>query len=198
MRKSICRLGLFLTIFSVAIFPLGAVSSKPVRLASPDGAVQIIFRLSTDHAPTYSVAFQGKSVVEDSPLSLEFRTGGTWGPGQKITGVRRDGHDETYPVVVGKSSQARDHYNQMVVSLREAAAPHRKIELHFRAYNDGAAFRYFIPGQSTLSQFEILSERSEFRFPADHKCWAAQYGSFTTSQEKEFDRISLDQINPER
>ena len=78
--------------------------------------------------------------------------------------------------------------------MRETAAPHRKIELQFRAYNDGAAFRYFIPDQDSLSQFEILSERSEFRFPADYTCWAAQYGSFTTSQEKEFDRISLDQI----
>src|ERR1035437_581944 len=80
----------------------------------------------------------------------------------------------------------------MIVSLREPAAPHRQIELHFRAYNDGAAFRYFIPDQEILSQFEILAERSEFRFPADYTCWAAQYGSFTTAQEKEFDRISLD------
>ena len=122
--------------------------------------------------------------MEDSPLSLEFRQGGTWGAGQEIIGVHRDAHDETYSLVAGKSSQARDHYNQMIVALRETAAPHRKIELHFRAYNDGAAFRYFIPDQDLLSQFEILSERSEFRFPADYTCWAAQYGSFTTSQEQ--------------
>ena len=82
------------------------------------------------------------------------------------------------------------------MALQETAAPHRKIELIFRAYNDGAAFRYFIPDQELLSQFEILSERSEFRFPADYTCWAAQYGSFTTAQEKEFDRISLDRIQP--
>jgi alpha-glucosidase len=167
-----------------------------LRLASPDGAVHITFRLTADQAPTYSVTFRGKPVVEDSPLSLEFRQGGAWGAGQEITDVRRDAHDETFPIVVGKSSQARDHYHQMIVALRETTAPHRKIELHFRAYDDGATFRYFIPNQDLLSQFEMLAERSEFRFPADYTCWAAQYGSFTTSQEREFDRISLDRIQP--
>lgn len=196
MRKTAYLLGVLLIIFLMGTHPIGGISSGPLRLASPDGAVQIIFRLTAGQAPTYSVGFRGKSVVEDSPLSLEFRQGGTWGAGQEITGVRRDAHDETYPIVVGKSSQARDHYHQMIVALRETAAPHRKIELQFRAYSDGAAFRYFIPEQYLLGQFEILSERSEFRFPADYTCWAAQYGSFTTSQEREFDRISLDRIQP--
>ncbi|MGA3325793.1 MAG: glycoside hydrolase family 97 protein [Terriglobia bacterium] len=196
MRKTAYLLGFLFFIFLMGTRPVGGISSGPLRLASPDGAVQIIFRLTTGQAPTYSVRFRGKSVVEDSPLSLEFRQGGTWGAGQEITSVRRDAHDETYPIVVGKSSQARDHYDQMIVALRETAAPHRKIELQFRAYSDGVAFRYFIPEQDLLGQFEILSERSEFRFPADYTCWAAQYGSFTTSQEREFDRISLDRIQP--
>jgi alpha-glucosidase len=194
MRKTPYLLILLIIAFIVGNLPVGGVSSGPLRLASPDGTVQITFRLSAGQAPTYSVRFRGKSVVEDSPLSLEFRQGGVWGPGEEIADVRRDAHDETYPIVVGKSSQARDHYKQMVVALRETATPHRRIEIQFRAYNDGAAFRYFIPEQDALRQFEIVSERSEFRFPADYTCWATQLGSFTTAYEKEFDRISLDRI----
>jgi alpha-glucosidase len=196
MRKTAYLLGFPFILFLIATLPLGGVPFGPLRLASPDGSVQIVFRLTAARAPTYSVRFRGKPVVEDSPLSLEFRQGGAWGAGQEIIDVRRDVHDETYGLVVGKSSQARDHYYQMIVALRETATPHRKIELHFRAYDDGAAFRYFIPDQDLLSQFEILAERSEFRFPADSTCWAAQYGSFTTSQEREFDRISLGRIQP--
>jgi len=196
MRKAVYLLNLLFIVLLLGITPVAGVSSGPLQLASPDGAVQIVFRLTAGQAPTYRVTFHGKSVVEDSPLSLEFRRGGTWGAGQEITGVHRNAHDETYSLVAGKSSQARDHYNQMIVALRETAASHRKIELHFRAYNDGAAFRYFIPDQDLLGQFEILSERSEFRFPADYTCWARQDGSFTTAQEQEFDRISLDRIQP--
>jgi alpha-glucosidase len=194
MRKTIPLLGLLLVLLLMGTLPLGGSQSGPLQLASPDGAVQITFRLAAGQAPVYSVTFHGKSVVEDSPLSIEFRQDGVWGAGQEITAVHRAAHDETYPIVAGKSNQARDHYNQMIVVLRETATPHRKIELHFRAYDDGAAFRYFIPDQDLLRQFEILSESSQFRFPANYTCWAAQYGSFTTSQEKEFDRISLDRI----
>jgi len=188
--------------FHVLIFvliialPLGATLSGQPRVASPDGSVEILFRLDANQAPAYTVLFQGKPVVTDSPLRLDFRKAGPWGPGQKITSVRQESHDETYPIVTGKSKQARDHYNQMVVVLEESAPPRQRMELHFRAYNDGAAFRYFIPDQPQLRQFELLAERSEFRFTSDHTCWAAQYGSFTTSQEKEFDRISLDHIQP--
>jgi alpha-glucosidase len=195
MRKTVYLLGFLLLILLLGACPVEGISSGPLRLASPDGAVQIIFRLNADGAPTYSVKFKGTVVVQDSPLAIDFRQGGTWGPGVEITRVRREAHDESYSIVVGKSSQARDHYNQMIVALREFGVSGRAIELHFRAYDDGAAFRYFIPEQDRLSQFEILSERSEFRFPADYTCWAAQYGSFTTSQEREFDRISLDHIH---
>ena len=196
MRKAVYLLNLLFIVLLLGIAPVAGALSGPLQLASPDGAVQIVFRLTAGQAPTYRVTFHGKSIVEDSPLSLEFRRGGTWAAGQEITGVHRNAHDETYSLVAGKSSRARDHYNQMSVALRETAAPYRKIELHFRAYNDGAAFRYFIPDQDLLGQFEILSERSEFRFPADYTCWARQDGSFTTAQEQEFERISLDRIQP--
>jgi alpha-glucosidase len=173
-----------------------AASAGPLHVDSPDGAVRITFRLDSHRAPIYSVIFQGKPVLEDSALSMDFRQGGIWGPGQEITGIRQGAHDETYPIVAGKSRSARDHYKQLILALHETRAPHRKIELIFRAYNDGAAFRYFIPDQDSLSKFEILAERSEFHFPADFTCWAAQYGSFTTAQEKEFDRISINRIQP--
>ncbi len=176
--------------------PLGAIASSLPEVKSPDGSVEISFRLTADRSPSYSVSFQGKRVLDDSPLSLEFRQGGRWGPGLKITEVGHSSHDETYPIVAGKSKEARDRFNQMVVVLAEATSPYRRMELHFRAYDDGAAFRYFIPDQPGLRHFELLEEHSEFRFDSDHTCWAAQYGSFTTPQEKEFDRASLDRIEP--
>ena len=82
-----------------------AASAGPLHVDSPDGAVRITFHLDSHQAPIYSVMFQGKRVLEDSPLSLEFRQGGMWGPGQEITGVSRGAHDETYPIVAGKSSR---------------------------------------------------------------------------------------------
>ena len=61
----------------------------------------------------------------------------------------------------------------------------------FRAYDDGVAFRYVLPEQPGLGAFRLAAERTEFRFAGNHTAWAASYGSFTTSQEKEFDKTTL-------
>src|ERR1017187_9278222 len=79
MRNAAYLMNLFFVFLFVGTLPLAGVSAAALQLASPDGAVQIVFRLAAKQAPTYSVAFRRKPVVENSPLSLEFRHGGTWG-----------------------------------------------------------------------------------------------------------------------
>ncbi|HJU54140.1 MAG TPA: glycoside hydrolase family 97 protein, partial [Pyrinomonadaceae bacterium] len=103
-------------------------------------------------------------------------------------------HDSTYTLAVGKASRARDRYNELTVSLREAAGARRRLQIIFRAYDDGAAFRYRLPAQSGMTDFELAAERSDFRFPADLDCWALQLASFTTSYEGEYDHIISDRI----
>ena len=95
MRKITWLSFLLLALAFVKVQNSAAASAGPLRLASPDGAVRITFSLNAANAPVYSVTFHGQTVVEDSPLSLEFRQGGTWGAGQEITDVRRNMHDET-------------------------------------------------------------------------------------------------------
>jgi alpha-glucosidase len=56
----------------------------------------------------------------------------------------------------------------------------------FRAFDDGAAFRYVLPKQAGLDRVEVVSEDTRFRFLADHRAWVLELGSFTTSNEREF------------
>lgn len=70
-----------------------------------------------------------------------------------VIGVRRASQDDTYAISVGKASSARDHHNELTVLLEEMATPHRKLNLVFRAFDDGVAFRYVIPDQEPLSDF---------------------------------------------
>ena len=165
MRRLTFLPGLLLIVLFAGTISLAATTSGPLLLTSPDGGVQIIFRLAANQTPEYSVTFHGQPVVEHSSLSLEFRQGGPWVPGQEITDVRRDAHDETYSLVAGKSSTARDHYKQMIVALRDTAAPHRKIELHFRAYDDGAAFRYLIRRRNRSANLKSCQSAQSFAFP---------------------------------
>lgn len=166
----------------------------PLKLLSPDKQLEITLALDEQSAPVYSVSYRGQIVLAPSTLGLEFKQGGLLSQNLRVTGVRRDARDEKYALVVGKTSEARDHYNQLTLALAEERAPQRKLELIFRAYDDGAAFRYQLPTQDALSEFELAAERSNFRFPADLDCWALQLGGFTTSYEGEYDHIISDRI----
>ncbi|HEX8118891.1 MAG TPA: glycoside hydrolase family 97 N-terminal domain-containing protein, partial [Pyrinomonadaceae bacterium] len=147
------------------------------RLNSPGGAVEVVFMLDGGR-PVYAVTYRRKTVLEWSALGLELKQGGTLGRGMEVAGLVRRAHDETYRLFAGKASRARDRYRELIVTLREREGARRTLLLFFRAYDDGAAFRYVVPAQAGLGRAEVVEERSEFRFPADHACWAMQLRTF--------------------
>jgi alpha-glucosidase len=166
------------------------------KLRSPNGRVEVGFALNPAGAPAYSVNYDGRTLVAPSTLGLGLAQGGLLGNGMRITGTRRRAHDSSYQLVVGKTARARDRYRELTVELEERAGSKRRLHIIFRAYDDGAAFRYFVPAQDALREFEITDERSEFRFPSDHVCWAMQLRTFHSNYEKEFDKITLSRIKP--
>ncbi|HLM56652.1 MAG TPA: glycoside hydrolase family 97 protein, partial [Pyrinomonadaceae bacterium] len=169
-------------------------AAPPLKLSSPDGRLEVALTLGEDGTPAYSVSFDRRQVIAPSSLGLEFKRGGLLSKGLRVTGSKRDSRDETWAPVVGKTARARDHYNELTVSLEEREGAGRKLELVFRAYDDGAAFRYRLPAEGWKDEFEITAERTQFRFPTDLDCWALQLGGFNTSYEGEFDKITSGRI----
>jgi alpha-glucosidase len=171
-------------------------ATLPLKLTSPNKQLEITFTINSDGAPAYQIVFRNHLVIATSSLALDLKQGGLLERGLQLVTARRGTNDETYTLIAGKTHQARDHYNELFVSLKEEDSPGRSLDLIFRAYDDGAAFRYRLPAQNGMQSVEIGAERSEFRFPTDYSCWAAQFGSFTTSQEQEFDHITSSRITP--
>jgi len=151
---------------------LVAVSAAaPVRLASPDGSLKVEFDLSADGTPTYKLDREGKPLVTESKLGLALKDD----PGfATFDLVKQEAatHDGTWQPVCGERNQIRDHYNEVTVSLKERTAPNRGLQIVFRAYDEGVAFRYVIPKQPAMDKVVIWSEATEFRFPADYPCHA--------------------------
>ncbi len=54
-----------------------------------------------------------------------------------------------------------------------------------------------MPEQDALTEFQITAERTEFRFPADHRCWAQTADGFQTSFEGEFHPLTLSTLTPQ-
>lgn len=167
------------------------------RLRSPGGGVEVTFALRATGAPAYSVAYKGRTVVSPSSLGLDLRGGGPLYRGMEVESVGRRAHDSTYALVVGKTSRARERYHELTISLRESGGPRRRLQIIFRAYDDGVAFRYRIPPQVGLETLDIVEEISEFRFPADFRCWAMRLKTFHSNYEQEFEPMSVGQIKPD-
>lgn len=169
-------------------------ASPAISVRSPQGIVRIDFRLDPHGAPQWQVV-HGRAVVLDwSPLGLTLLHGLPIVKGFRITDSSRAEHDETYTLVIGKTKKARDNYRELMVTLRENAGPRRDLSLVFRAYDDGAAFRYSLPAQDSLNAFDIVRENTEFHFPGDLKAWAFQINTFRSSYEGQYLPTSLDAI----
>ncbi len=178
-------------------------ASSALTLSSPDRQIQVSIAIKEKLDPYpagnrfyYSVAFHRKDIVLDSPLGLDFKETGPISRDLVIKKQDLRTIQQNWQTVAGKSKNVVDHCNELHLWLEETNPPHRQVEVLFRAYNDGVAFRYYLPPQAGIQDFRLTSERSEFHFAGNHTAWAAQYGTYTSSQEKEFDRITLSQVIP--
>ncbi|MBX3443735.1 MAG: glycoside hydrolase family 97 protein [Planctomyces sp.] len=164
-------------------------------LSSPDGAVRLTLQF-TDGRPAGRVAFRGTDVCSLA-FGLQFAGERPIRDSLKIVAARRQSHDETYLVPVGKTSSARDHHQELVLTLQEQAAPNRTVELAFRAFEDGLAFRYQLPAQEPLASFELEQELTELTFSDDAIAHLLPLNGYTTSYEKHYETRPVSQVGPQ-
>jgi len=200
-EKSKPGMAILAAIVLLLSFSCAGERTEPVTLSSPDGRINLDFRLKKapdgSTVPCYSVSWDKKNLLTESELGIEFLESGMLKNGLRIKSISTDSKDETYPVFFGKSSTARDHYNESVISLEEKSAPSRRFDMVFRAYDDGVAFRYFFSSQPAMADFNITAENTCFTFNGNPKAYALFLESFTTSYEENYRVVNLQDIPPD-
>ena len=83
-----------------------------------------------------------------------------------------------------------------MLRLRESAPSGRRLDLVFRAYDEGAAFRYRVPSQPGLSDVDLVEENSTFFFPEGCRAWVLQLRDYATNYESEFNPQPLWRLQP--
>jgi alpha-glucosidase len=138
------------------------MAAGEVSVASPNGAVR--FRLVADGGRlTYSVMLNGKPAVEPSPLAITI-DGASITDDAAVGEISRYQVNETYSRL-GVHSTAINRCNGITVHLRRGA---REWTLDIRAYDDGAAFRYAVNGESGP---RVPDEATRFVLPAGSTVW---------------------------
>ncbi|KPK83528.1 MAG: hypothetical protein AMS27_12610 [Bacteroides sp. SM23_62_1] len=172
-------------------------SCLPVRkykINSPDGRIELVIYAAENSGIRYSVWFEKIQVLEDCSFEILFKGTRSFGRGLKIAGTQIRTIDENWERVCGKRKKVRNYCNEMKLELIETGETKRMVNLFFRAYDDGIAFRYEIPQQQSVTDFSISRENSIFRFTGDHRIWATHWSDFHTSQEQEFTEEQLSDL----
>jgi len=178
----------------------GVVPHEPVAIESPDKTIRAVFELYGEpgkkSVPAYSVFYRGRVLIERATLGLDLAPAGSFGAtgNIQIGHIAREQKNSTYRVYPGKTSEARDHYRQAAISLQEKGEPQRRVELVFRAYNDGIAFRYRFPAQGPLSDLTIAAEHSTFAFAGNPLAYTLPVRSFTTPYEFHYQPVPVGNV----
>ncbi|MGA2555573.1 MAG: glycoside hydrolase family 97 catalytic domain-containing protein [Verrucomicrobiota bacterium] len=172
------------------VFPLALAFSAPAaappaeRVKSPDGKVAVEFLLQADGAPAYTISFRGKPAVLESRLGFE---PGLTNGFQLAKSSSRSHHGE-WTNNFGERKIIPDNYRELEVDLKAKSG--ELIQIVFRAYNEGAAFRYSFPAQNGSREFVFTAERTEFRF-APETMGYEEHGT-----EGEYHRVRVADIQP--
>lgn len=146
-----------------------SLAANAVEVKSPDGKVAVDFDVKNG-VPTYSMTFDGKTVINPSTLGLELVNANDLMDGFNIVGSETSAFDETWQPVWGETKDIRNHYNELLVKLRQTSTD-RFMNLRFRVYDDGMGFRYEFPQQKNLVYFVVKDEHSQFAMNGDHTAW---------------------------
>lgn len=160
-----------------------SMSAKKYTIQSPDNRLSVT--VSTGTNTTYQVDFDGKRILDPSPISMTFDNGASIGRNMKVKDVIKDSSDKIIkPVIRQKSASIRDNYNSMKL-LSDG------YNIEFRVYDDGLAYRFHTDFPDSL---KVLSEEATFCFPADFDALFPEERTMLSAQQPVFKPMKLSEI----
>ena len=184
MRRRLFPLALLSLALSGAVF----AETDPVHLVSPDGQLALhLFIVSPKDSLlvrlAYSVTFHGKLLMNTSLLGIAVHD-------QEVL------LGETVGLVSATQesvNSAGGGYNSLVAQYIQNGSLGRRTTIEARAYNDGIAFRYHIPRTSTVEDFQVEEELTDFHFAQDGNVYAAVLSDYQSGK-GEYQRMTLSGI----
>lgn len=157
------RLIVFLAVCFVTVFGMLSVhAADSYELLSPDGSVSVQISLDENGGLTYSVAKDGKAVLDNGTVGLTTESGDFTGR-LTLIGTTESVINETVPMTSGSYKEIQNYANELTLTFENG------YSVIFRAYNDGAAFRQCLDGSGRV---EVSKDASTLTIPAQANTWA--------------------------
>lgn len=159
----------FAALLTLLIVPAPA-QSQSLAVRSPDGRTMVVLALF-DGRLTWAVTRDRAPVVMASRLGFTFRGAPPLETGLRLADSARAEVDEQFTLPLGEVARVRDRHHELRVKVAETTASAREFWVVVRVFDDGLGFRYELPDQPNLKDFEIMEELTEFSMAEDMKAW---------------------------
>lgn len=154
---------------------------KSYKITSPNENISATFTLNANGEPAYTISRNNVQVLELSKLGL-VRADGDYSRNLKLVSASpTQAIAGQYETLVGKRRLNRYSANQQVFHLSSPAG--KALDIIFRVSDDGVAFRYYFPGQSTDVK-KITNELTSFNFPERARGWLQPMADAQTGWER--------------
>ena len=164
IKCNIMKKILFIGLVSILFFSC----QSSTEVSSPDGTLILRFVQTEDGGIGYRVSRDNNEIIAFSPLGF-LTEEQTLQNGFKIKGAKKESHSSVWETVWGEERFIEDRHNELLVSLRHESG--MLMDIEFRVYDDGFAFRYLFPEQEKKT-LTITDELTAYRFTLDAEAWS--------------------------
>lgn len=176
------------------------INSWAQEIQSPSKKISVSFSLTSAGKPTYQVSYLNQKMVEESELGIALKDNTALDHGFSLIDQVTTQVNESWQPVLGEQATIQNVYNQTTYYLLQKET-NRKLNIIFRVYDEGIAFRYDIPKQSNLNYFVVSDEKTHFNLLENHKAfwipgdYDSQEYAYNETNLSEIDNSKLDMNN---
>jgi hypothetical protein len=161
-------------------------------VTSPSKEITLDFKLTSNGEPTYTVNYKNKAVVLESAMGIKLKEKPDLAANFKLQGIENTTFNASWEPVLGEQASIVNHYNELTVSLIQNETK-VKMNIIFRVFDEGVAFRYDFLKQNELNYFIISDEVTQFNLTDNYKTFWLP-GDFD-SNEYEYNETKLSEID---
>ena len=137
MKFSIRLLAIFLFSFSAASLS----AQKNFSVTSPGKSISVNILNAAEGSLTYNFTYKGKKVIQPSTLGFSLSSPKLLLNKFTIIAVDSATVDNSWKPVWGEVNIIRNNYKELTVKLKDRSGSGILLNIIFRVFNDGVAFR---------------------------------------------------------
>ena len=182
-----------LIVFLFLLVILKTYADDTLTLFSPNHNIQLTVYRQSDGQLKYGVYYKQKFFIKPSGLAMKLSTPDVLLNKFDIVRADQKQLDETWKPVWGEVSTIRNNYQELALQLKDRSGSGILMNIVFRAFDDGVAFRYEFPTQQKLNHFVVADEMTQFCVGADHNTFWIP-GDFD-SNEFQYNHTKLSEVD---